>query len=75
MNAPLPLDDESDDEAEDPSEFTNDQDFTRIVSDMVISALQECHPVESVIMEIKGFKFAQNKVCRPTKYGVPLTNL
>ncbi len=63
MAPPPPADDdESDGEREDSSEFASEQDFTRVVSDMVFGALQERQPLESVLMEIKGFKFAQNKV-------------
>ena len=37
--------------------------FTRVVGDMVSTGISEGHPASSLLMEIKGYKFAQNKVC------------
>lgn len=36
-------------------------DFVQIISDMVTSGYTESHPADSLLMEIKGYKFAQNK--------------
>lgn len=36
-------------------------EFVKIVSDMVSSGHSEGHPADSLLMEIKGLKFAQNK--------------
>ncbi len=36
--------------------------FTRVVGDMVSTGISEGHPASSLLMEIKGYKFAQNKV-------------
>jgi hypothetical protein len=52
------VDENSDEEDEDFPE----QSFLKVISDMVVSAILEGHPADSVLMEIKGFKFAQNKV-------------
>lgn len=38
-----------------------DKSFIKNVTEMVTTALKEKHPAESVLMEIKGYKFAQNK--------------
>ena len=45
--------------------------FGKVVGDMVTSGHAEGHPASSLLMEIKGYKFAQNKVCithLPTEY-------
>ena len=39
--------------------------FAKVVGDMVSTGHAEGHPAASLLMEIKGYKFAQNKV------GVP----
>lgn len=57
MDAPEPVDEEEDWTANHGNEA-----FYRVISDMVISGLQEGHPYDSILMEIKGFKFSQNKV-------------
>lgn len=36
--------------------------FARVVGDMVSTGFAEGHPAASLLMEIKGYKFAQNKV-------------
>ena len=41
---------------------TANMNFTRIISEMVLTGYAEGHPAESLLMEIKGCKFAQNKV-------------
>lgn len=38
--------------------------FAQVVGDMVRSGHAEGHPASSLLMEIKGYKFAQNKVSR-----------
>lgn len=64
----LPEDDQSDDEGDEDS-FEQDRgtasqsvDFLRIVGEMVSTGHAEGHPADSLLMEIKGCKFAQNKV-------------
>lgn len=53
------------------SQFTGDADaaaardvlnFGKVVGDMVTTGHAEGHPASSLLMEIKGYKFAQNKV-------------
>lgn len=39
-----------------------DQSFILVVSELVSTGHEEGHPAESLLMEIKGCKFAQNKV-------------
>lgn len=39
------------------------QAFSACIADMVLTGYQEGHPAENILMEIKGFKFSQNKVC------------
>ena len=36
--------------------------FYKNVYDMVVTGYNEGHPAENVLMEIKGYKFSQNKV-------------
>lgn len=36
--------------------------FARVVGEMVSTGISEGHPAGSLLMEIKGYKFAQNKV-------------
>ena len=36
--------------------------FQRIVGEMISTGYTEKHPPDNLLMEIKGFKFAQNKV-------------
>lgn len=60
---PKPEDDSEDEEDDtDAHENSDDSSFVKIVLDMVVTAMKEGHPADSVLMEIKGFKFAQNKV-------------
>lgn len=42
--------------------------FARVVGEMVSTGISEGHPAGSLLMEIKGYKFAQNKV--RTKNGL-----
>jgi len=44
--------------------------FKQIVFDMVSSGYAEGHPPESILMEIKGYKFAQNKTFADCITGV-----
>jgi hypothetical protein len=37
--------------------------FVEVVGDMVTTGHAEGHPPDNLLMEIKGYKFAQNKVC------------
>lgn len=37
--------------------------FTTIIREMVTTGYAEGHPADSLLMEVKGCKFAQNKVC------------
>lgn len=50
---------DSDSEDEDEVHETN---FETIISDMVATGYAEGHPTDSISLEIKSFKFAQNKV-------------
>lgn len=69
---PKPDDDSEFDDDEDESSATlhlskessimTSSDFETIISDMITSGYQENNPPENVILEIKGYKFAQNKV-------------
>jgi hypothetical protein len=43
--------------------------FGKVVGDMVSTGHAEGHPASSLLMEIKGYKFAQNKV----SYVIPLS--
>jgi TPP-dependent 2-oxoacid decarboxylase len=36
--------------------------FGKVLADMVTTGFAEGHPASSLLMEIKGYKFAQNKV-------------
>lgn len=74
MCAPEPLDDESDSEEDLDAGDGKDQDFSRVISDMAYDALQDDQPLDSVLMEIKGYKFAQNKVSNNT-FFVPIQHL
>lgn len=38
------------------------EDFNKVVGEMVSTGYAEGHPTDNLLMEIKGFKFAQNKV-------------
>jgi hypothetical protein len=42
--------------------------FNRVVGEMVTTGYAEGHPTDNLLMEIKGFKFAQNKVCTALHY-------
>jgi hypothetical protein len=42
--------------------------FIKNVTDMVLTGYQEGHPPENVVMEIKGYKFSQNKVVNLSFY-------
>jgi hypothetical protein len=37
--------------------------FANIIREMVTTGYAEGHPADSLLMEVKGCKFAQNKVC------------
>lgn len=37
------------------------ESFIKTVAEMITTAYKEKHPADSVLMEVKGFKFAQNK--------------
>jgi hypothetical protein len=39
-----------------------DSNFCKNITELVVTAVHENHPVDSIILEIQGFKFAQNKV-------------
>ena len=56
---------------EDPIK-TNNEEFLDVISDMVMSGQADGHSPDNLLMEIKGYKFAQNKVF--IKY-VPITLL
>jgi translation initiation factor eIF-2B subunit epsilon len=63
---PLPIEPDSGDEDEDDDFDDNmgnniDNTFNRIVGDMIVTGRAEGHPSENILMEIKGYKFAQNK--------------
>ena len=52
---------------EDPIK-TNNEEFLDVISDMVMSGQADGHSPDNLLMEIKGYKFAQNKVfikCEP----------
>lgn len=53
------LDDE--DEESDDENATRDVNFARNITELVVTAFKETQPVDSILLEIKGFKFAQNK--------------
>lgn len=44
------------------SQSAAQRDFVKVVSEMVSTGYAEGHPAGSLLMEIKGYKFAQNKV-------------
>jgi hypothetical protein len=44
------------------TEISASTDFDSVISDMIVSGYHENNPPENVILEIKGYKFAQNKV-------------
>lgn len=73
----MPRPEESDSDGEDGDEDHGDDPFSadveetgarevlsfaRVVGDMVSTGISEGHPAGSLLMEIKGYKFAQNKV-------------
>ena len=41
---------------------TNNEEFLDVISDMVMSGQADGHSPDNLLMEIKGYKFAQNKV-------------
>mmetsp|Transcript_1218 Transcript_1218/g.1986 ORF Transcript_1218/g.1986 Transcript_1218/m.1986 type:complete len:748 (-) Transcript_1218:122-2365(-) len=61
--------------AEDYDMKRYDADFSRIVGDMVTTGRKEGHPADNLLMEIKGFKFAQNKEFSDCVRGVVLALL
>jgi translation initiation factor eIF-2B subunit epsilon len=61
---PLPVDEESDGDESDEDGLDAPQasvDFDDVIGDMVASGLKSNDLAENILMEIKGFKFAQNK--------------
>jgi hypothetical protein len=44
--------------------------FFQVVGDMVTTGYEESHPADNLLMEIKGYKFAQNKVLTVLMYMV-----
>lgn len=43
-------------------DVVRDPVFCRNILELVVAAVKEGHPVDSTLLEIKGLKFAQNKV-------------
>ena len=41
---------------------TNNEDFLDVICDMIMTGQADGHSPDNLLMEIKGYKFAQNKV-------------
>jgi hypothetical protein len=54
-----------DDSASDEGDEEPDASFETIVGEMVATGYVEGHPTDSIALEIKSLKFAQNKVRPP----------
>eukprot|EP01038_Epipyxis_sp_PR26KG_P007435 gene7435-10131_t len=40
---------------------TKNENFQKVITDMIVTGYEEGHPPDSLLMEVKGFKFSQNK--------------
>ena len=49
-------------ETDGDDDVVRDAAFCRNIVELVMAAMKEGHPAESTLLEIKGLKFAQNKV-------------
>jgi translation initiation factor eIF-2B subunit epsilon len=63
---PLPIEPEDEDDDDDDYDDDNtgnqvDLTFNRNVGDMIVTGKAQGHSSENILMEIKGYKFAQNK--------------